>query len=327
MRFWILAHMVQRDIVDEIKKYPSYAIMADSTTDMPGLEQFTPCVRCVDPSSLVIKELFTGLYNLPDCTATTLAASIKDILLRLTLSMQDLRGHCFDGAANMSGRLHGRLHEQPKSPYIHYSTHSLDPALQEISRKSDAICEVMAIVKDVSNVILESAKRKNMYMDIVLEPCDGGPYPRVQRLIPLCPTRWAVRVKSLSRFRENDERVLKTLEEILNTPGAVADGRKAAMMGFAKQMKKLETMLFLTAATKILGPCEQLARALQSPQYSAAGVKKAAQMLMKTISDLRTQESFDQLLREARRYSEEMDIELADPLRRVRKPPRRLEAT
>ncbi|CAN7978567.1 unnamed protein product [Ixodes persulcatus] len=45
----ILAHMVQRDIVDEIKRSPFYAIMADSTTDMSGLEQFTLCVRCVDP--------------------------------------------------------------------------------------------------------------------------------------------------------------------------------------------------------------------------------------------------------------------------------------
>ncbi|KAG0426357.1 hypothetical protein HPB47_026527 [Ixodes persulcatus] len=142
----ILAHMVQRDIVDEIKRSPFYAIMADSTTDMSGLEQFTLCVRC---------ELFPGLYNPPDSTAATLAASIKDILLRLTLSMQGLRGHCFDGAANMSGRLHG------------------------ISRKSDAMCEVMTIVKDVSNVILESSKRKNVYMDIVVEPCDGGPNPRV----------------------------------------------------------------------------------------------------------------------------------------------------
>lgn len=327
----ILAHMVQRDIVDEIKRSPFYAIMADSTTDMSGLEQFTLCVRSVDPSSLVVKELFTGLYNPPDSTAATLAASIKDILLRLTLSTQNLRGHCFDGAANMSGRLHGvrkiMSDEQPKSPYIHCSNHSLDLALQEISRKSDAMCEVMTIVKDVSNVILESAKRKNMYMDIVLEPCDGGPNPRVQRLIPLCPTRWAVRVKSLSRFQENYERVLKTLEEILSTPGAVADGRKAALKGFAKRMKKLETMFFLTAAIKIFGPCEQLARALQSPQYSAAGVKKAVEMLIRTLSDLRTQESFDQLLREARRYSEEMDIELTDPLQRVRKPPRRLEAT
>ncbi|KAG0429513.1 hypothetical protein HPB47_023568, partial [Ixodes persulcatus] len=85
-----------------------------------------------------------------------LAASIKDILLRLTPNMQGLRGHCFDGAANMSGRLHGR--------------------------------------------------------------------------------------------------VLQTQEEILNTPAAVADGRKAALVGVSKGMKKFETMFFLTTAVKIFRP-------------------------------------------------------------------------
>ncbi|CAN8025850.1 unnamed protein product, partial [Ixodes persulcatus] len=130
----------------------------------------------------------------------------------------------------------------------------------------------------------------------------------------------------MSRFRQIYERVLKTLGEILNNPGAVADGRKAAD-GFCQGNKKFETMFFLTAAIKIFGPCEQLAWALQSPQYSVAGVKKAAEMSMRTLSDLHTQESFDQLLCEASHYSEEMDIELSNPLQRVRKPPRRLEAT
>ncbi|KAH7937227.1 hypothetical protein HPB49_009229 [Dermacentor silvarum] len=161
------------------------------------------------------------------------------------------------------------------------------------------MCKVVTIVKDVSNVILESAKRKSMYMDIALEPCDNAESPKVKRLLPLCPTRWAVKVKSLSRFRENCERVHVTIEEFLATPGTVADGRRAALIGFSKRMKKFETVFFLTAAINVFGPCEQLARALQSPQYSAAGAKKAVEILEKTLSDLRMQYSFDKILKEA----------------------------
>lgn len=312
----IQAHMVQRDIVDEIKRSPFYAIIGDSTTDVAGIDQFALCVRCVDTQLLSVIEHFTGLYNPPESTAATLAASIKDVLLRLTLSMQDLRGHCFDGAANMSGRLHGvqkiLCDEQPKSYYIHCCNHALDLALQEVSRKCDEMCEVLTIVKDVSNVILESAKRKSMYMDIVLEPCDNAESPKVKRLLPLCPTRWAVKVKSLSRFRENYDRVHRTIEEILATPGAVADSRRAALIGFSKCMKRFETLFFLTAAIKVFGPCEQLARALQSPQYSAAGAKKAVEILEKTLSDLRTQYSFDKILKEAECCKEGMLIEMSD---------------
>ncbi|KAL1467640.1 hypothetical protein MTO96_042026 [Rhipicephalus appendiculatus] len=189
------------------------------------------------------------------------------------------------------------------------------------------MCEVLTIVKDVSNVILESAKRKGMYMDIVLEPCDGGSNLKVQRLLPLCPTRWAVKVKSLSRFQENYERVYRTLEDILGTAGAVADSRRAALIGFSKRMKRFDTVFFLNAAIKIFGPCELLARALQSPQYSAGGAKKAAQMLEKTLSDLRTQDSFDRIFKETECCVQRMHIEMSDPPQRIRKAPRRFEAT
>lgn len=82
-----------------------------------------------------------------------------------------------------------------------------------------------------------------MYMDIVLEHCDGGSNPKVQRLLPLCPTRWAVKVKS-SRFRENYERMYRILEDILGTTGAFADSRRAALSGFAKRMKRFDTVFF-----------------------------------------------------------------------------------
>ncbi|KAL1442882.1 hypothetical protein MTO96_046207 [Rhipicephalus appendiculatus] len=188
------------------------------------------------------------------------------------------------------------------------------------------MCEVLTIVKDVSNVILESAKRKGMYMDIVLVPCDGGSNLKVQRLPPLCPTRWAVRAKS-SRFQENYERVYRTLEDILGRAGALADSRRAALIGFSKRMKRFDTVFFLNAAIKVFGPCELLARALQSPQYSAGVAKKAAQMLEKTLSDLRTQDSLDRIFKATECCVQGMHIEMSDPPQRMRKAPRRFEAT
>ncbi|KAH7960801.1 hypothetical protein HPB49_023510 [Dermacentor silvarum] len=228
----------------------------------------------------------------------------------------------------MSGRLHGvqkiLFDEQPKSYCIHCCNHALELALQEVSRKCDEMCEVQTIVKYVSNAILESAKRKCMYIDIVLEPCHNAESPKVKRLYyPLCPTRWTGKVKSLSRFRENYDRVHRTIEEILATPGAAADGRRAALIGFSKRMKRLETVFFLTVAIKVFGPCEQLARALKS----AAGAKKAVEMLEKTLSDLRTQYSSDKILKEAEYCKEGMLIQISDTQLRMRKPPRRLEDT
>ncbi|KAH7959543.1 hypothetical protein HPB49_011834 [Dermacentor silvarum] len=144
----------------------------------------------------------------------------------------------------MSGGLHGvqkRLcDEQPKSYYIHCCNHPLDLALQRISRQCDEVCEVLTTIKDVSNAILESAVRKCIYMDIVLELCDNAKSPKIKSLLPLCPTRWAMKVKSLSCFRENYERLHRTLEEILVTPGAAPGGRRATLIGFSNRMKWFE---------------------------------------------------------------------------------------
>lgn len=50
-------------------------------------------------------------------------------------------------------------------------------------------------------------------------------------------------------------------------------------------------------------------------------------MLEKTLSDLRTQDSFDRILKETECCVQGMHIEMSGPPERVRKPPRRFEAT
>ncbi|XP_025206906.1 zinc finger MYM-type protein 1-like [Melanaphis sacchari] len=212
----IMSLNVQRELVKSIKTSEYFSIIADSTTDISSAEQFSLCIRYVD-SNFEVHELFTGLYNTPDSKALTFFDTIKDILIRFTLSTSNLRGHCFDGAANMSGKLNGvkKLIEdvQPKSCFVHCSNHSLDLALQEVARKNISMCDIFTMVRDVSNAILESAKRKSIYENIVLEPCyHSSKLDSIkQNLLPFCPTRWSVRVKSLIRFLDNYSRVQKNI--------------------------------------------------------------------------------------------------------------------
>ncbi|KAG0438270.1 hypothetical protein HPB47_017076 [Ixodes persulcatus] len=81
--------------------------MADSTTDPSSQEQFSVCVRYVSPDTLDVHEAFLGMYNPPDTKAATLFSTIKDVLIRLSLSLRNLGRHCFDGAASMSGKISG----------------------------------------------------------------------------------------------------------------------------------------------------------------------------------------------------------------------------
>ncbi|KAJ8870292.1 hypothetical protein PR048_029313 [Dryococelus australis] len=133
--------MLQRELVEDVKKCIYYGLISDSTTDISAQEQFTFCLRYVDQVSLVVEEVFLGMYDCPGSRADTLS-----FLLSLISS-------------------------HPKAIFVHCSYHALDLALQDIGRKN-SICDVLVVVKDVSTFILESAKRKTTYLIVVLNPCN-----------------------------------------------------------------------------------------------------------------------------------------------------------
>ena len=124
------------------------------------MEQFSVSVRYLDVSSFAVHDAFLGMYNPSSSSADALTAAILDVLLRLNISIEKLRGHSFDGAANMSGRINGVQAQltrmQPKSIYVHCVCHSL----QETASDVPIIRNSLSVVKDCAVVFRESAKRK-----------------------------------------------------------------------------------------------------------------------------------------------------------------------
>ncbi|CAN7939978.1 unnamed protein product, partial [Ixodes hexagonus] len=90
----IMSHELLRGIIQEVKHSTFFSIIADGTTDVSSSEQFSLCIRFVDPDTFHVKEIFVGLYNPSDTTAATLFAVIKDMIMRLGLDFQNLRGQC-----------------------------------------------------------------------------------------------------------------------------------------------------------------------------------------------------------------------------------------
>lgn len=59
----IMAHTLLRDIMKEAQAAPFFAVIADGTTDIAGIEQFSICLRFVEPETLKVNEIFVGMYN------------------------------------------------------------------------------------------------------------------------------------------------------------------------------------------------------------------------------------------------------------------------
>ena len=96
--------------------------MADEITNSSNKKQFVVCSRWVDHDLVTHEELVGPLYAVDNITSETLVNSLKDILLRMGLSVQNCRGQCYDGANNMVGSKSGVATQiQKRNPCHPYS--------------------------------------------------------------------------------------------------------------------------------------------------------------------------------------------------------------
>ena len=71
-------------------------------TDAANHEQFVLCLRWVDDDLNLHKD-FIDLQSVPNIAADTLVAVIRDVLIRMNLSITNCRGQCYDGESNTVG--------------------------------------------------------------------------------------------------------------------------------------------------------------------------------------------------------------------------------
>jgi hypothetical protein len=236
----IFAHAVLREIVSEAREHNFYGLTADGTTDVSSSEQFSCSLQYVD-SNLEAVNVFLGFYNAPDSSGETLFSCIRDVFVRLNLPLDRLKGFCFDGAANMSGRISGvqaKLKEQcPNALYVHCSNHSLDLVLQEVAKEVRVVADTLNFVRGVSVVIGESSKRKTLFKSMF------GDDEVVCNLLSLCPTRWVVRTRAISRVCSSYTALLDTLK-LLEQDKTVRGDTRAKIAGLYKQATKGHTLAF-----------------------------------------------------------------------------------
>ena len=154
----MLAHATLRKVLEAVRMDKDgnrrpFAVMVDETTDVSRTTQVSICIRYVD-DQFKINEKFVGLYSSDSTTASALTGIIKDSLTRFDLRLDDLRGQCYDGASNMTGKVNGVQAQlkavQPKALFVHCTAHRLQLAVQEamttVRELRDAIGEVSRLV-------------------------------------------------------------------------------------------------------------------------------------------------------------------------------------
>ena len=297
---------IQRHIGAEALCAAYYGITADGTTDCSGQEQFSISIQYCD-TNLEVQNKFLGFYNAPDSTAQTLASVIQDVFLRLSLPMDKLQGYCFDGASNMSGRLSGvqaRLNEKcPDALYVHCANHSLDLVLQEVARDVRLITDALSFVREASNTIRESSKRRALYSSLF------GDKNVVRGLQSLCPTRWCVRASAVLRVKESYQQLLDTLVT-LSDDRSVRNDSRAKIAGLAAAARCASTYFGLLACVEIFHPCEAVAKNLQGVGVTALCATESATFLISAIQNMRSDVKVQSLLQQTRDAVAKFDLDM-----------------
>jgi len=287
----MLSHTVLRILTKEIKQVSKqYAIVIDGTQDSTGIEQESICVRYVS-ADLKPLEVFFGLYQPPDTKGSTIAAIVKDALVRLDLSMNDLRGQTYDGAANMAGEYNGCQaiisQKQPLALHFHCGGHCSNLVMQSAATCCPLIRDATDCVHELGVVFSRSGKFKALFKTVAADLT--GNFATIK---PLCPTRWLCRGPALQRVLEQYEAVLERLEEMsIQTVSETTTKARGLLQRFQDGL----LFLGLKVAMKVITALEELNKSLQA-RDATVGMLEAVSTVRMQLSQFRSDDTFRSIL-------------------------------
>jgi hypothetical protein len=286
----MFSHAIVNHICDEVRKAGMFSIIVDGTHDVSGTEQQSMCIRYVDEELKPI-EAFLGLYESPDTTGQTIASCVFDVLTRLQLPLNNLRGQTFDGTSNMSGSYKGCQaiirQRPPLALYTHCGSHCSNLVAEKVCSLGPLLRNSIQVVQETGAVFSASIKVRTAFLEIS-QVTDSN----IKKIKPLCPTRWLVRVSAIKNILDQYRNVLQTVEEIGASSASVA----ARANGLASQLRRGSTVLGLHMALKVLNPLEELNCSLQSRSMTVAGMLLGVEEVINHLEGMRCEIEFAALL-------------------------------
>ena len=268
-------HIIQQDIIDEIKAAKFHTLICDEVTSSND-EVLSLCVRFVD-SKRQIREEFIEFIDVDRITGEVLFDAIDQFYQKHNLDVMDLRGQCYDGASNMSGTkkgLAGRILEgNPKAVYSHCASHILNLSIVSACKENN-IQMVLTQMTSLAIFFNYSPKREKLLECVVDKGTNDHSSSKRKAILGLCKTRWAERDKAYEHFYLSFPFIIKALEIINGTcedihqyPDALISGwEPAAKNDTTSHLHALcsfGTIIAIVSIYRLLHPLAMITKCLQ----------------------------------------------------------------
>jgi len=303
----VCSGIVEQQLATKINKASCFSILADETMDVSGTEQLSMCIRYVDneaPEGPILREDFVGFIPIYDQGAENVSKVILRRCADLNLDLRKCVGQGYDGAAVMSGRLHGvqaRIRElYPMARYVHCASHRLNLVLSN-SLEIPMIRNCLGIVNEAINLFRNHPRANKILKDAI--PVHV-PESRKKRLIRLCETRFVERQDSVITFVELLKAISVSTEEISQQSWQISS--KAASLYAA--IEKSEFLISLLVCNKLFAITVNLSTSLQEKSLDLVAALSHVESVLDTFKTLRENatESFHEIFLSASKLAKEV---------------------
>lgn len=170
-------------------------------------------------------------------------------------------GQGYDGAAAMSGYLHGAQayirQECPLALYVHCSAHSLNLAIADSCSLAD-VRNCTGIVQSVGSYFRHSAQRTAVLKEKIRELL---PVDHQKNLLAMCETRWVHKHEAIVRFTEIYSAIVHALEKLQSSHNKETSQQAVQMLN---TLRSSNFVMCLVILQKVMSYTLSLSKQLQA---------------------------------------------------------------
>lgn len=299
--------IIIKKIVENVKKAKYFSILADETTDTSHVEQLSFSIRYVDFDSKTIREDFIKFLKVVDLNGEALGKTISELLEQLGLSLTNLRGQGYDGAANMSGKFKGTQayisKHKPLATYVHCYSHCLNLVLVKAC-SVQPVRNTIGIVEEVINFIRDSPKRLEIFKSKNKKHC---PNLNSDILLKLCATRWVEHHEAFIRFNQMLPAIVSFLEYMIES----SDGQVLTKVnGLYNSILRFDFVLTLQIIINTMNITLPLSRKLQTPTFDISEAQTLIQSALTVLTNQRNENEFKDIFKKSEDLANKFNIEV-----------------